>query len=210
MNAEARRQAFESGVTTYNRESGCPKCNTYLRYTSNGSCVECIKRKSDARYRERAGFVNPNQLPIVPAHTKCSHGALIQQFMPELGGKSLMLVKHTWGSEMVGEPAHYGKCALCQPSRTIQLYNKLSAEKIMPPGLDMAGYYLTQLATPRPDYPHGILGYCMAEKQNSRQSRDSIRVGDQPAQVRDLPPLPPLSSKALAYVANLNRIYDED
>jgi len=43
-----RHEAAKAGSTTYVPEKPCTICETSLRYTSNGGCVQCVKARSAA------------------------------------------------------------------------------------------------------------------------------------------------------------------
>lgn len=49
-----RAYAASVGEPTY-RGVACKSCHEHERYTSNGKCVECVRRRNSRQYAERVG-----------------------------------------------------------------------------------------------------------------------------------------------------------
>lgn len=169
QNKENRKEALLNGSPVYERSRECQVCLehnviSYARYTKNGGCVECQKRRSRETHAKMKSAVPDANGPIIAAASTCKHGAMLRLVIPELNGKTLRYVRHWWGSEMLGEAPHYGKCVLCHPSRLVSLRNKMVREGGMPDNMNTEANWIMRLWMPTPEWPRGLIVQCQAEK----------------------------------------------
>ncbi len=168
-NAEAWREAQRQGVLVYERLTPCRKCGalgdytSVLRYTSNGGCVACQKRRAIQEQEKRMAINQNAPHPVAAQASACGHREEIREILPELEGKTLAYSRHVlFNHLMQGRTHHYGKCVACHPSRAISMFNQMSEMRPITPEYAYTWHMLSRLMEVTPKYPNGYLSHCMS------------------------------------------------